>query len=122
MLTHEMHKQIHRKLHVSNSNNKKKRLTAVNEMLAVIFTESFLQSGQKYENQSAIKSSNPYKAGNGYLPPFPVCITNIPPLSKLFNPSNCSTVHLYHLIKKTLSVNPCDTRTMFMFGDLLPGG
>lgn len=57
-----------------------------------------------------------------YLPPNPVCITNIPPLSKLLRPSNCSTVHLYHLMRKTLNVRPCDTITKFMFGVLSPGG
>lgn len=57
-----------------------------------------------------------------YLPPLPVCMTSIPPLSKLLSPSNCSTVHLYHLIKNTRNVRPCDTITKFMFGDRSPGG
>lgn len=57
-----------------------------------------------------------------YLPPKPFSMTSILPLPKLLSLSYWSTVHLYHLMRKTLRVRPWETRTKFMLGFLWPGG
>lgn len=57
-----------------------------------------------------------------YLPPKPFSMTSIWPLAMLLRPSNCWTVHLYHLMRNTRSVRPWDTITRFISIFFSPGG
>jgi len=57
-----------------------------------------------------------------YLPPWPFSMTSIFPLPKLLRPSNCWTVHLYHLMRNTRSVRPWDTMIKFISDSLSSGG